>query len=92
MTEYLAQGITKGIQEFDRKYALLCLSPQYLITDRSNAVFLLCFDGYSLLISVSVLSSPYVCAHNMSHVVRKPVFGVSDQGRHKPGCTIIGDG
>ena len=29
---------------------------------------------------------------NMSHVVRKPVFGVSDQFRHKPGCTTIDDG
>ena len=24
----------------------------------------------------------------MSRDVRKPVFGVSDQVRHKPGCTI----
>ena len=24
----------------------------------------------------------------MSHIVRKPVFGVSDLVRHKPGCTI----
>ena len=23
----------------------------------------------------------------MSHIVRKPVFGVSEQVRHKPGCT-----
>ena len=23
----------------------------------------------------------------MSHVTRKPVFGVSDQVQHKPGCT-----
>ena len=29
---------------------------------------------------------------HMSLVVRKPVFGVSDQVRHKPGCTIIEDG
>ena len=28
----------------------------------------------------------------MSLVVRKPVFGVSDQVRHKPGCTAIEDG
>ena len=25
--------------------------------------------------------------HYMSRVIRKPVFGVSDQVRHKPGCT-----
>ena len=28
----------------------------------------------------------------MSLVVRKPVFGVSDQGAHIPGCTATGDG
>ena len=28
----------------------------------------------------------------MSHVMRKPVFGVSDQVRHKPGCTATEDG
>ena len=28
----------------------------------------------------------------MSLVVRKPVFGVSDQVRHKPGCTATKDG
>ena len=27
-----------------------------------------------------------------SLVVRKPVFGVSDQVRHKPGCTATEDG
>ena len=31
-------------------------------------------------------------SHEMSLVVRKPVFGVSDQVRHKPGCTITEDG
>ena len=30
--------------------------------------------------------------HYMSLVVRKPVFGVSDQVRHKPGCTATEDG
>ena len=29
---------------------------------------------------------------HMSLVVRKPVFGVSDQVRHKPGCTSTEDG
>ena len=28
----------------------------------------------------------------MSLVLRKPVFGVSDQVRHKPGCTALEDG
>ena len=30
--------------------------------------------------------------NNLNLIVRKPVFGVSDQIRHKPGCTIKGDG
>ena len=29
---------------------------------------------------------------HMSRVVRKPVFGVSDQVPHKPGCTTTPDG
>ena len=29
---------------------------------------------------------------NLSPVVRKPVFGVSDQVGHKPGCTATEDG
>ena len=44
-----------------------------------------------LVVSVSVLSSP-LCADYMSLVMRKPVFGVSDQVPHKPGCTITEDG
>ena len=28
----------------------------------------------------------------MSLVLRKPVFGVSDQVPHKPGCTVTEDG
>ena len=29
---------------------------------------------------------------DMSLVVTKPVFGVSDKAQHKPGCTITHDG
>ena len=29
---------------------------------------------------------------DLSLVVRKPVFGVSDQVQHKPGCTVTEDG
>ena len=29
--------------------------------------------------------------HSISLVVRKPVFGVSDQIRHKPGCVVTED-
>ena len=31
-------------------------------------------------------------AAQMSLVLRKPVFGVFDQVRHKPGCIVIEDG
>ena len=31
-------------------------------------------------------------SNNMSRVMRKPVFGVSDQVQHKPGCTVTEDG
>ena len=30
--------------------------------------------------------------HQMSWVMRNPVFGVSDQVKHKPGCTATEDG
>ena len=29
---------------------------------------------------------------NLSGVMRKPVFGISDKFRHKPGCTATEDG
>ena len=32
------------------------------------------------------------CKAHLSLVVRKPVFGVSDQAPHKPGCTATKDG
>ena len=37
----------------------------------------------------------YMFSYNVDHmslVVRKPAFGVSDQGRHKPGCTVTENG
>ena len=33
-----------------------------------------------------------VRAHDLSLVVRKPVFAVSDQVRHQPSCTATEDG
>ena len=35
---------------------------------------------------------PSTSSRQMSLVARKPVFGVSDQVRHKPGCTTTEDG
>ena len=37
----------------------------------------------------SVISRSHAC--DMSRIARKPVFGVSDQVRHKPGFTTIED-
>ena len=45
------------------------------------------FDDLNLKISLILA----ILIH-MSLVVRKPVFGVSDQVRHKPGCTATEDG
>ena len=44
-------------------------------------------DAMYFVFVVSCLSQIY-----LSPVVRKPVFGVSDQVRHKPGCTATEDG
>ena len=51
-----------------------------------------CFHDALVLMSVSVLPSPSVRLDDMSLVVRKRVFGVSDQVPHKPGCTATEDG
>ena len=37
------------------------------------------------------ISSLFLNRINLSLVLRKPVFGVSDQVRHKPGCTATED-
>ena len=52
--------------------------------------------------SVDQLYSDLICTYakdmlscdvaRMSDVTSKPVFGVSDQVRHKPGCTVGEDG
>ena len=39
-----------------------------------------------------VLSTKVLFRLHMSLVVRKPVFGVSDQVRHKSGCTATENG
>ena len=48
------------------------------------------FLGKTLIdvLGVSVM----ITEGHMSLVVRKPVFGVSDQVWHKPGCTATEDG
>ena len=58
----------------------------------SKSELLLWFSVLLVLMPVSVLPSPSVRLDDMSLFVRKPVFGVSDQVRHKPGCTATEDG
>ena len=43
--------------------------------------------GTSLLLKLSFIVRDNVCLY-LSRDVRKPVFGVSDQVRHKPTCTV----
>ena len=38
------------------------------------------------------LSGILIFRYHMSHIMRKPVFGVSDQVRHKSGCATTDDG
>ena len=51
------------------------------------AIFQFGFDGETLVL---IAPFPGDCLH-MGLVVRKPVFGVSDQVRYKPGCTATED-
>ena len=54
-----------------------------------------CFDSWALpfhlLVIVFNIEKCFITKkhqlHRLSHVVRKSVFGVSDQVRHKLGCT-----
>ena len=43
-------------------------------------------------ITDSQINSKAVCSKEQFSLVRKPVFGVSDLVRHKPGCTTTEDG
>ena len=45
-----------------------------------------------IVVSIFIFAFLQVIHYHLSLVVRKPVFGVSDQVRHKPGCTVIQDG
>ena len=42
--------------------------------------------------AIDEIGDPYQVLNKLSLVLRKPVFGVSDQVRHKPGCTATEDG
>ena len=44
------------------------------------------------LLTVPKYQATEIPSRYMSHVMRKPVFGVSDQVRHNPASTAPGDG
>ena len=60
----------------------------YYLCSKSKSVDQLCSDLICSL-AKDMLSCDVA---SMSHVTSKPVFGVSDQVRHKPGCTVTEDG
>ena len=47
--------------------------------------------GHVFVMLQTVEPDQHVC-YQMNRVMRKPVFGVSDQVRHKPGCSTTGNG
>ena len=66
---------------------------------RTQAAIVYLFPGLhcptSIYPDASLNTPPHVKGGptcKMSLVVRKPVFGVSDQVRHNPGCTATEDG
>ena len=55
----------------------------------------MCFAGLimlEILKNKSKYGMKFKVQYKMSLAVRKPVFGVSDQVQHKPGCTVTEDG
>ena len=47
---------------------------------------------YSCIVALTEMSVSHPLAEEMSRVMRKTVFGVSDQVRHKPDCAATEDG
>ena len=74
------------------KHSEIHAKPKHIVEGLSKSL------GHSKAISDSVDKSTSgnkrfkLTEHHMSLVVRKPVFGVSDQVRQKPGCTTTEDG
>ena len=60
----------------------------YYLCSKSKSVEQLCSDLICRL-AKDMLSCDVA---SMSLVTSKPVFGVSDQVRHNPGCTVTEDG
>ena len=46
------------------------------------------FSDQITLCSVSVFHNSVVTSDDLSRIARKTVFGVYDQARHKPSCTV----
>ena len=59
-------------------------------TRHENVLDLFLTTNHTLVQETEIL--PGIADHDMSLVVRKPVFWVSDQVRHKPVCIATEDG
>ena len=87
-----------GIKRKENQWELIPLvqlSQKYrvLVKEYFSAIKETIYIHYRLFISDLDLSK-FLCSKScyMSLVVRRPVFRVSDQVRHKPGCTVTEDG
>ena len=65
---------------------------QYIVKMFGDVSDWLSYAGGALIKMADLAGSTEFHQIYMSLVVRKPVFGIFDQVRHKPGCTAIEDG
>ena len=83
----------RAIQELSVGYVEVHVLPTEFNTIKQfEDSFLLMFFGLMYHVGNTKLPSCAVDQVDMSLVVRKPVFGVSDQVRHKPGRAVTEDG
>ena len=68
------------------------LARDWLSEEISQVIVYLSVLRKTILILNLMCSFNCVSEHHMSHVARKPVFGVSNQVQHKPGCTATEEG
>ena len=73
-------------------YPNLCYSEAcYIDVEVYPHYFSYCIMKVMLFTTILKLGVCYFLVDDMSLVVRKPVFGVSDLVRHKPCCTVTED-
>ena len=85
--------ITEDMFALDEVQVLLHVETCILSCDETKEIRnVICCVICSLYVISNEPHDEKTCFLHMSLVVRKPVFGVSDQVRHKPSCTITEDG